>query len=119
MTKLLPALAVAICFALSAISAHAAWAVALGPTGDPIVSREMSSVSAAKQSALANCIKLFGSCEIVASANSGCAAFAISERKKWAVGDGRRNSAAREAALEGCEALRAGSCKVVHSFCGR
>lgn len=118
MTKYFYRIATIFCLcALVTSPALGAWAIALGPSGDPIVSRGYGAVFDAKRGALKDCNELFGNCEIVASANASCAALALAGHK-WAVGKDAREQTAHDNALAACAALNAGPCKVMHEFCG-
>jgi hypothetical protein len=103
----------------SSLPVAASWAVAIAPGGQPIVARDYDSTIYAKPAALADCEKLSGRpCTIVASSFHDCAAMATTG-KTWGIGQGKKLPEAREAALLQCKANKAGTCKVVHEFCGR
>ena len=95
----------------------AAWAVALGSTGSPVVTR-FTLPDEAKQNALDGCKAHFQNCHVVASGESGCVAFAPTG-PRWGVAQAGSAKRADAAALAQCQALDAGACKVVNHFCGR
>jgi hypothetical protein len=107
-----------LCLALFAPApAFAAWAVALGSTGGPYVTR-YTLPDEARAGVLADCKKAVQNCHVVASGDSGCVAMATTGTR-WGVGTGSPAKRADAAALAACTALGAGQCKVVHDFCGR
>jgi hypothetical protein len=107
---------------LAATSAsQAAWAIAQGDDGKPIVSRQYPVEGAARAQALRDCAKYTQNCKIVLADPQGCAALANNGTKstKWGFGESHTKPRARQAAVAQCEALAgAGQCKVVHEFCG-
>jgi len=103
---------------LGASQSYAAWAVALGSDGSPIVSR-FNLPDTVRQNALSGCRQQgFHNCRIVASGSQGCLAMATTG-KRWGVAAGGSKARADGFALEACTALHAGACKVVHDFCGQ
>lgn len=100
-------------------ASQAAWAIAQGADGKPIVSRQYPVEAEARASALSDCGKLTQNCQIVLSDPQGCAALANNgtKRTKWGFGESHTKPRARQTALAQCEAVAgAGQCKV--EFCG-
>jgi len=112
--------------ALPAPPALAAWAVAIAPGGNPIVGRAYDTRSKARREVLAQCDGIYGegTCELLGSGSGGCVALANNAElarggTRWGYGKGRTRQKAEDAALAACDALEAGVCGGVHSFCGR
>lgn len=115
--RLLP-LAFALLFALAVSPAQASWAIALAKGGNPHVAGGVQSVELAKERALEECNKTGPSpCKIMLTGRTYCAAMA-NNGADWGFGSDASPRVASKKALARCTALKRGTCKVVHNFCG-
>jgi hypothetical protein len=93
---------------------YAAWAAALGKSGDPIVAWGYNTTYEAKRAALKECNKVFADCEIMAIGH--LCLFLANGGTKWGAGSGWHQEA-NEEALAACTAAGGRACKVVHRNC--
>lgn len=114
--NMLAALVLVAVVAFPSISS-AAWAIAIGETGDPFAAQGCKTPPEAEAHALEACRANAGACKVVLSDWYGCAAAARGGDGRWRFGGSHSKPRAHKAALAICAASGAAQCKVVHEFC--
>lgn len=72
----------------------------------------------ARDDALNACRQRYQNCKIVIAGGSGCVAIATTGNQ-WGVAKAGSQRRANAAALDICEGLNAGACRIELEFCGR
>lgn len=112
------ALFVASCLSLLASQpAVADWAVAQSNHDKPFVQRYRS-VEMASDVVMDACRAAYQSCKVVITGGSGCVALATTG-SQWGVAKAGTQSRAAAAALDICNNLNAGACRIEEQFCGQ
>jgi hypothetical protein len=110
--------AISACLLLLAFQpALAAWAVAQSDSGQPFV-RRFNTPDHSREAALDACGQSNQSCRLVVEGGSGCVAIATTG-SQWGVAKAGTRPRALAAALDICERLGAGACRIEHEFCGQ